>query len=200
MVAARVLPSPVFISAMLPRCRAAPPISCTSKWRMPSVRLAASRTAANASGSRSSSDSPFDVALAQLDGLVAQLVVGQLLERVFEVVDRLGVVLEAAQGAALADAQDSFENVRHGLTPLASGLLVRAQSYAHRYRRVMLASLPSGLLTVPERGAASRGAVSGARSAARRRSPLVGVPRGRSRRSPSPCGGRRRSGGRWPRR
>src|SRR5690606_23785426 len=36
-----------------------PPMSCTSKWRMFSVRLAASRTTANASGSRSSSVSPF---------------------------------------------------------------------------------------------------------------------------------------------
>ena len=31
-------------------CRAAPPMTCTSKWRWPSVRLAASRAVANASG------------------------------------------------------------------------------------------------------------------------------------------------------
>ncbi len=43
---------------MLPRCSAAPPIICTSKCRWPSVRLAASRTVAKASGSRSSRDSP----------------------------------------------------------------------------------------------------------------------------------------------
>src|SRR5688572_21798506 len=35
-----------------------PPSSCTSKWRMRSVRLAASRTTANASGSSSSSARP----------------------------------------------------------------------------------------------------------------------------------------------
>src|SRR5215211_5514100 len=53
-VEVRVLPSPVFISAMWPLWRATPPTSCTSKWRLPRVRTLASRTAANASGSRSS--------------------------------------------------------------------------------------------------------------------------------------------------
>src|SRR3954465_9120817 len=43
---------------MFPWCSAAPPTSWTSKCRCPSVRLAASRTAANASGSRSSRLSP----------------------------------------------------------------------------------------------------------------------------------------------
>src|SRR3989344_3942005 len=37
-----------------------PPTSCTSKWRIPSVRLEASRTTAKASCSRSSSASPFE--------------------------------------------------------------------------------------------------------------------------------------------
>jgi hypothetical protein len=39
-VATSVLPSPVFISAILPRCSTMPPISCTSKCRMFSVRAA----------------------------------------------------------------------------------------------------------------------------------------------------------------
>src|SRR3984885_5037251 len=56
--AVRVLPSPVFISEMLPMCSAAPPMTCTSKCRWPMVRRAASRTVANASGSSESSDSP----------------------------------------------------------------------------------------------------------------------------------------------
>ncbi len=59
MVATRVLPSPVFISAMLPRCSAAPPITWTSKCRLSSTRRLASRTVANASGSSDSSVSPF---------------------------------------------------------------------------------------------------------------------------------------------
>ena len=54
-----VLPSPVFISAIQPKCSARPPISCTSKWRWPSTRQAASRTTAKASTARSSRDSPF---------------------------------------------------------------------------------------------------------------------------------------------
>ena len=37
-VLTRVLPSPVFISATQPKCSAAPPISCTSKWRWPMTR------------------------------------------------------------------------------------------------------------------------------------------------------------------
>ncbi|SHW53838.1 Uncharacterised protein [Mycobacteroides abscessus subsp. abscessus] len=55
----RVLPSPVFISAMFPACSAAPPITCTSKCRWLSTRQEASRATANASGIRSSRVSPF---------------------------------------------------------------------------------------------------------------------------------------------
>src|SRR6266446_6006896 len=57
-VATSVLPSPVAISAILPSCRTIPPMSCTSKWRMPSERRAASRQTANASGSTSSISAP----------------------------------------------------------------------------------------------------------------------------------------------
>src|SRR5437867_4090237 len=48
-VATSVLPSPVAISAMVPSWSTMPPINWTSKWRMPTVRLAASRQTANAS-------------------------------------------------------------------------------------------------------------------------------------------------------
>src|SRR5918998_252782 len=58
MVAASVLPSPVFISAILPSCRAMPPMIWTSKGRIPNVRLEVSRTTANASGRMSSRVSP----------------------------------------------------------------------------------------------------------------------------------------------
>src|SRR5215470_5679057 len=57
-VATRVLPSPVAISAILPSCSTMPPISCTSKWRIPSARRAASRHTANASGNTSSISAP----------------------------------------------------------------------------------------------------------------------------------------------
>ena len=52
--ATRVLPSPVRISAILPWWRTAPPMSWTSKWRMPSVRFIASRAIAKTSGRTSS--------------------------------------------------------------------------------------------------------------------------------------------------
>src|SRR5918998_1253105 len=58
MVAARVLPSPVFISAILPSCKTIPPITCTSKGRISKVRLDTSRTTAKASCRISSSDAP----------------------------------------------------------------------------------------------------------------------------------------------
>ena len=53
-VGTRVLPSPVFISAILPWWRTTPPISWTSKWRIPRVRCIASRAAAKTSGRTSS--------------------------------------------------------------------------------------------------------------------------------------------------
>ena len=53
-VAARVLPSPVFISAILPSCKTIPPISWTSKCLIFNVLFEASLTTANASGSMSS--------------------------------------------------------------------------------------------------------------------------------------------------
>src|ERR687889_2665631 len=59
MVAASVFPSPVFISAIFPSCNTMPPMICSSKGRIPSVRRETSRTTAKASGSRSSRVSPF---------------------------------------------------------------------------------------------------------------------------------------------
>src|SRR3990172_101054 len=53
-VATSVLPSPVFISAILPLCRMAPPINWTSKWRWPMVRRLPPRAGAEASGGRTS--------------------------------------------------------------------------------------------------------------------------------------------------
>src|SRR6267143_1554126 len=57
-VATSVLPSPVAISAIFPSCRTMPPMSCTSKCRMPTERRAASRQTAKASGSTSSISAP----------------------------------------------------------------------------------------------------------------------------------------------
>ena len=49
------------------------------------------------------------VALAQLDGLVFQFLVGEFLEVVFESVDRLGVSLELAKDPSLADTENLFQ-------------------------------------------------------------------------------------------
>src|ERR671917_297038 len=59
MVAASVFPSPVFISAILPSCSTMPPMTCTSKGRIPKVRLEVSLTTAKASGRMPSRVSPF---------------------------------------------------------------------------------------------------------------------------------------------
>ena len=58
-VATNVLPSPVFISAILPWCKTIPPSNCTLKCFIPSTLLEASLQTANASGNKLSKDSPF---------------------------------------------------------------------------------------------------------------------------------------------
>ena len=55
----KVFPSPVLISAILPWCKATPPINWTLKCLSFLVLLAASLTKAKASGSNSSKDFPF---------------------------------------------------------------------------------------------------------------------------------------------
>ena len=61
------------------------------------------------------------VALAQLDGLVLELLVGERVEVVFEGVDRRRVVLQPPEGAALADAEDLFQNRSHECSPVVVG-------------------------------------------------------------------------------
>jgi hypothetical protein len=63
-VATSVLPSPVFISAIIPLCRAMPPMSWTSKWRMPRERTDASRVRAKQSGMMRSSTADFSFSAA----------------------------------------------------------------------------------------------------------------------------------------
>ena len=75
----RVLPSPVFISAIQPKCRAAPPISCTSKWRWPITRLAASRHDGERLEQEVVEVLAVVEALAELGRLGPELVVGQRL-------------------------------------------------------------------------------------------------------------------------
>ena len=85
---------------------------CTSKWRWPSTRLAASRTVANASAMIESRLLAVLDALLELDGHRLQLFVGHGDEVVLDGVDRLGDRFELAQDLALADAQDLVDE-RH---------------------------------------------------------------------------------------
>ena len=77
MVATRVLPSPVFISAILPWCSTMPPMTWTSKGRIPRTRTEASRAVAKASGNRSSRGSSAVQALLEAGGFGLELGVGQ---------------------------------------------------------------------------------------------------------------------------
>ena len=93
-----------------------PPISCTSKCRMLSTRRPASRTTANASGSRSSSVSPLASRSRNSAGLAAQLLVGQRLNRRLEGVDLAHDRAQALQFAFVLGADDFGEECIEHLT------------------------------------------------------------------------------------
>jgi hypothetical protein len=76
-----------------------PPISCTSKWRWPSVRLAASRTVAKAGTRMSSSDLQFGRAR-------LQRVVGKRSDFGFEGVDGVDAGLIALDAAVVGSAEE----------------------------------------------------------------------------------------------
>ena len=78
-VATSVFPSPVFISAILPRCRTMPPINCTSKWRM--LRTAAAGFADHGEGfdQQVVEGRALGQLLFELDGFGGQVDIGELL-------------------------------------------------------------------------------------------------------------------------
>ena len=86
-----------------------PPIIWTSNIRCCDSRQRASRTAANASKSSSSSDSPFSSRCAELGRLRAQLVVGERLELRLERRDVRGLLLEPLHAPPFAEAKDLLE-------------------------------------------------------------------------------------------
>ena len=91
-----------------------PPMSCTSKCRSPSVRREASRTTANASGSRSSTRLAGGQLVAELTGLVGEIGVGQGLQGRLERVDpadRTGVLTDEPLVAA---TKYTGEPIGHG--------------------------------------------------------------------------------------
>ncbi len=115
------------------------------------------------------------VALAQLGGLVLQLLVGEVGEVVLQLVDRLRVRLQPAQDPAFAHAQDALENIRHvgnsarreprrAPTRVATGGELAARRCTARCGAPMLATAP-----IEERSAGSQcePVESGRRDAAR---------------------------------
>ena len=108
-----VLPSPVRISAMRPSFSVRPPMSCTSKWRILSVRCAASRTTAKASGAMSIERLAVGQALAEFVGLGAQRFVAQGLQGVLEGSRLAHRRLIAADDAIVATAEESRQKIEH---------------------------------------------------------------------------------------
>ena len=86
-----------------------PPISCTSKWRMPSTRLAASRHDGEGFGQDLVERLALGEALLELGGLGLQLVVGERLHLRLERVDLLDDAAELAQQALVTAAEDAGE-------------------------------------------------------------------------------------------
>ena len=86
-----------------------PPIIWTSNIRCCDSRQRASRTAANASKSSSSSDSPFARRSRNSAVFAAQLLVRERLEVGLERRDVLGLLLEPLQAPPLAEAKDLLE-------------------------------------------------------------------------------------------
>ena len=115
-VAMRVLPSPVRISAIIPLCRAMPPISCTSKWRIFSVRSDASRTTAKASGQQLIQARPGLHPGPELLGLGAQLLVRQRLDLGFELVGGAHVAAIAADDPLIAAAENTRKELAQNVT------------------------------------------------------------------------------------
>ena len=113
-VAVSVLPSPVRISAIAPECRTIPPMSCTSKWRMPISRLPVSRTIANVSGQQVVELRAVARLLAQRVHPLAQLVAGLELELGLEVVDARDALLELLELLGFAQTKGTVEDRHDG--------------------------------------------------------------------------------------
>ena len=108
-VATSVLPSPVFISEMLPWCRTTPPSICTSKWRMPRRRLRG--LAADRERLRQDVVQRLAVgqALPELRRLRGELVVGEGLDLLFPLVHFVDERPELLQLLLVVVAEDVFQ-------------------------------------------------------------------------------------------
>ena len=91
-----------------------PPLSWTSKWRWPSVRLAASRTVGEGFDQQVVERFALGQAFAEFDGLGAQLLVGELDELRLEGIDLRHRLVEAFDDAIIGCAeQASGERPQH---------------------------------------------------------------------------------------
>ena len=157
-----VLPSPVRISAMRPSFSVSPPMSCTSKWRILSVRRAASRTTAKASGARSLSASPAARRLRNSSVLALEGLVAQCLQRGLECGRLAHRRLIATDDAIVATAEEPRQKIEH-LRILARNcnagqpLRIAAPRRPGRYST----DRPERTVLVSARGPAGQWAVSG---------------------------------------
>ena len=112
MVATSVLPSPVSSSAMQRLWMAMPPTICTSNWRWPIARLAASRTRANASTSRLLSESPCRARSRRPWARALQLFGAQNLIERLECVDPFDQNGVAAQPAGMGRSGELLNSIQ----------------------------------------------------------------------------------------
>ena len=82
-----------------------PPISWTSKWRWPSVRLAASRTVAKAGTRMSSRRLALGELLFEFVGARAQRLVGELLQLLFQRIDGVDAGLIGADAPVVGGTE-----------------------------------------------------------------------------------------------
>ena len=110
-MATSVLPSPVFISAILPLCSTMPPISCTSKCRMFSTRRPGLAHDGKRLDQQVVERLAVGDALPELRGLVAELLVGERLDLRLERADLRDARVEALELALVLGADDLGEEL-----------------------------------------------------------------------------------------
>ncbi len=110
-----------------------PPINCTSKWRWPMVRLAASRTVAKAGTRMSSSDLPVGDLFLEVFGARPQRLVGERFEFFLQRVDRVHPRLIAADPPFIGGAEQLAGN---GADHADSSSVIAGRFLARRHGRI----------------------------------------------------------------
>ena len=112
-VATRVLPSPVFISAMSPSCSTMPPMTCTSKGRMPKARARGFARDRESFEQQVVQQFAVLVALAELRGLGGELLVRERRHARLERVDLPHLFLQGLEPPAFTGAQQLVDDLDH---------------------------------------------------------------------------------------